>query len=180
MEEQRDQLEDHVLIGRIIKAHGIKGEVRVYPYSGTPENFQSYKKVVLAAPEGDCRHVVLVGSRSKGNVAILKLKGVAGREGAEALRDYDVWLHKSDLPELEQDEYYWHHLQGLQVVTDDDRALGTVVEIFNNNAHDVLVVKGPGREYMIPMVAEAVQFNKESQPHIVIVLSQSGLVDLDD
>lgn len=176
----RDLEDDHVLIGTVVKAHGIKGEVRVYPYSGSPANFHHYREVVLAEPGSNTtRSFALSRSRTKDAVAIIHLAGITSESEAEALRGFQVWLKKSDLPALAPGEYYWHKIQGLPVVTDDGRELGTVTGIFNNKAHDILVVRGKGREYLVPMREGVVaQDNDGSGP--LIVASASGLFDWDE
>jgi 16S rRNA processing protein RimM len=150
--------EDLVIIGEIIKPHGIRGEVKVYSYSEQPENFKHYKEVVLQEPGEKRREIYkIIKSRELGKLTILQLEGVTSREAAEALKGSTIIYKKSDFPKLDSDEYYWHQLIGLQVFTDTGRKLGEVASLFSTNAHDVLVITGEGREYLIPVNEEIVK-----------------------
>jgi 16S rRNA processing protein RimM len=158
-----------VMVGEIVKPHGIRGEVKVYSYSGEPENFKNYKHVVLQGPAGKrgASYRVLK-SRAQGKLAILQLEGVASREAAEALQGSTLWVRKADFPQLGADEYYWHQLIGLQVCTESGRELGEVSSLFSTGAHDVLVVNGRGREYLIPVSTEIINTVDEQQGRLTI------------
>ncbi len=149
--------DNFVIIGKIAKPHGIRGEVKVYSYSEQPENFRHYKNIVLQEPAGNgTENYRVVKSRELGKLAILQLEGVTSREAAEALQGSTVWLEKTDFPQLQPDDYYWHQMIGLQVCTETGRELGKVISLFSTRAHDVLVVTGGGREYLIPVNAEII------------------------
>jgi len=153
-----EHYDDLVMIGEIVKPHGIRGEVKVYSYSERPENFKYYKKVILQEPAGSRKEThSIIKSREQGKVAILQLQGVASREAAAKLQGSKVWLKKADFPKLDSDEFYWHQMIGLQVFTDSGRKLGKVSSLFATGAHDVLVVTGGGREYLIPAKKEIIK-----------------------
>jgi len=151
-------VDDFVMLGEIVKPHGIRGEVKVYSYSEQPENFTHYKKIVLQQPAGSGTDIYkVVKSRVQGKLAILHLEGVTSREAAEDLQGRTVWLKKTDLLKLDSDEYYWHQFIGLQVCTEAGRELGRVASLFSTKAYDVLVVSGGGREYLIPLREEVIK-----------------------
>jgi 16S rRNA processing protein RimM len=150
--------DDLVMIGEIVKPHGLRGEVKVYSYSEQPENFRHYKEVVLQEPaESGTEIYKIIKSRVQGKFTIVQLEGVATRETAEALKGSMVCIKKIDFPKLDPDEYYWHHLIGLQVFTDGGRKLGEVASLFSTNAHDVMVITGEEREYLIPVNEEIIK-----------------------
>jgi len=152
-----DETDDLVKVGEIVKPHGIRGEIKIYPYSEQPENFKHYRKVVLQAASGSGAKIyTVVKSREQGRLAIIQLEGIDSREAAENLLGSTAWVEKSDFPDLAADEYYWHQLIGLQVFTDTGRDLGKVAGLFSTGAHDVLVVTGEGREYLIPVQEEII------------------------
>lgn len=153
--QRLDWPENLVKIGEIVKPHGIRGEVKAYSYSEQPENFKQYKKVVLQLPDEKGTAIYkVIGSRTQGKLAILQLGGITSREAAENIQGSGVWLEKGDLPQLGGDEFYWHQLLNLQVYTVTGRMLGKVAGFFSTKAHDVLVVTGEGREYLIPVKEE--------------------------
>jgi len=155
---RNSQLSDNLVkIGEIVKPHGIRGEVKIYSYSEQPENFKHYSKIVLQGASGSGTKIyIIAGSRKQGRLAIVQLEGIVSREAAASLAGNTVWVDKSDFPGLDADEYYWHQLIGLQVFTDTGRNLGKVAGLFTTGAHDVLVVTGEGREYLIPVQQEII------------------------
>jgi len=169
---------DYVKIGEIAKPHGIKGEVKVYPYSGRPENFKNYKQIVLQKySDSGTETYKVVKSREQGKLAILELEGVRSRDAAEALQGSTVWLLKGDFQQLDSDEYYLHQLENLLVVTETGRELGRVTAFFSTPAHDIMVVTGKGHEYMIPARADIIRHIDEQGGKITI-LPPVGLLDI--
>ena len=173
-----EQGEDFVLIGKIIKSHGLKGEVKVFPYSGSPENFQNYTDLVVADPEGGGSSSLSVKKvRAQGGNVILLLEGVTSRDEADSLAGHELWLAKSAFPNLAPNEYYWFELEGMEVYTVDGRELGTVTSIFNNKAQDVLVVTGRQGEYLIPVTEDVIQ-SRDDRRRILVISPMAGLLDL--
>jgi 16S rRNA processing protein RimM len=169
---------NYLLIGKIIKSHGLKGEVKVFPFSGCPENFNNYPAVVLANPDsGVFRSYLIKRSRVQGDIVILLLEGVTNRDDADALAGHQLWLSKGDLPQLAGSEYYWFQLEGMRVYTEEGRELGVVTSIFNNRAQDVLVVTGGQREFLIPVTAEVIR-RQDDKKRILVVSPMPGLLDL--
>jgi 16S rRNA processing protein RimM len=170
--------DDLVKIGEVIKPHGIKGEVKVFSYSGRPENFKNYNTIVLQQiSESGTQIYRIVKSRAQGKVAILELDGVASRDAAEALQGSTVWLKKGDFQKLSPDEYYWYQLENLQVITESGRELGKVSGLFSTPAHDIMIVTGKGREYMVPVKAGIIVDIDELGGKIIIS-PPAGLLDI--
>ena len=168
---------DPVMIGEIIKPHGVRGELKVYPYSEQPENFRQYKKIILLEPAGSGTETYnVVKSREQGKLAILQLEGVRTREAAEVLQGSAIGLRKADFPEPAAGEYYWHELAGLQVFTESGRELGKVDSLFATGAHDMLVVSRGKQEYFIPVNDEIIK-EIDRQAGRVIVTPPPGLLE---
>jgi 16S rRNA processing protein RimM len=172
--------DDLVVIGEILKPHGIRGEVKVYAYSEQPENFKHYNKVVLQEPAGSRTEIYrVVKCRAQGKLAILQLEGVSSREAAEAILGSTVWLKRAELPKLDPGEYYWHQLQGLSVLTESGQALGEVSRLFSTSAHDIMVVTGAGHEYMIPVNGDIIR-NIDEQRGKIIISPPVGLLEINE
>lgn len=171
---------DHILAGKVTKPHGIKGEIKVFPYSRNPGNFKHYREVWLEIrDDADLRHCNIQRYRVQGDAVILKLDGVETRSAAEELGGAGVWVAKAALPELAHDEYYWHEMMGALVLTDDGRKLGLVDSLFTTKVHDILMVKGGGREYLIPILEGVIQsWDKDTLTLVVMV--PPGLLDIND
>ena len=175
-----EMADDLVVIGEIVKPHGIRGEVKVYSYSEKPENFKHYNEIVLQKPAANGTYIYkVVKCREQGTLAILQLEGVASREDAEALQGSTVWLQKAELPKLDSDEYYWHQVIGLQVCTESGRELGKVAGFFTTKAHDIMVVTGAGHEYMIPLKGDIIR-NIDSQGGKVLIAPPPGLLEANE
>jgi 16S rRNA processing protein RimM len=171
-------LTHHVKVAKVSKPHGIKGDIKVYPFSENPESFKLYSSLVFVDPVAqNAREIKLLHSRSQGRIAVLTLFGVVSRNDAEDLVGYEVWASKDDLPELTDDEYYWNDFEGMEVYTAKDIHLGHVASLMSTGAHDILIVSGRGAEYMIPVRDEfIVEINKADGK--IIVDPPEGLLEI--
>jgi 16S rRNA processing protein RimM len=144
--------ETPILLGKITKPHGIKGEVKVHPYSGQPENFHHYPEILVEGDrQGEWITLEIEKARVQGKQVILQLRGCTDRAGAEDLAGLEVWLHRRNLPELSGDEYYLADLEGRTAVSEDGRTIGRITGIMATGAHDILSVRDKGHEYLIPI-----------------------------
>lgn len=147
----------YVLIGTIGRPHGLGGEVKLHLYSGQPENLRSYKRLVLVAEGGTLSLPLrLASSRARGKAAIVGLETIHDRTDAEQLKGMGVLVEKNELPEIGKDEYYYWQFSGVTAKTVDGRLLGRVEDIFSNGAQDILVLRGTGQEYLIPILKSTV------------------------
>jgi len=122
---------DYVLIGEIIKVHGLHGELKMYSYSGQPENIRRYKRLALLGPAGNGPEIfTLLAIRVQGGAAIIRLEGIVDRRRAESCVGRAVLVPREDLPPLDDNEFYWREIEGRTVVCTNGRNLGTVTELF--------------------------------------------------
>src|SRR5262245_12835384 len=147
-----------VTLGRVIGAHGLRGEVRVRLFDETDNNLRVVSSIWLAREEGDPKaveaRVRAVGSGRRGE-ARLALEGVGSREAAEALRGRLVQARVEELGPLQAGEYYHYELVGCRVEDVEGRLLGVVQGIWETGAPDVLVVVDADRsELLIPAAGE--------------------------
>lgn len=132
--EDRD---GRILLGRIIAAHGVRGEVLVRSYADEPQAIGAYGP--LAAP--DARRTIelrIVRVTPKGVVA--RVSGIADRNGAEALAGTDLYVDRARLPEAGDGEFYHADLIGLAAVAPDGTEIGRVVGVHNFGAGDLIEV----------------------------------------
>ncbi|OQX18871.1 MAG: 16S rRNA processing protein RimM [Desulfobulbaceae bacterium A2] len=166
-----------VRLGRLVAAHGIRGEVKVRSYGDRPANLTVLPQANLVDAAGGVRPVSLLRGRVQGSHAILALAGVQDRNGAEALVGCELVVARSALPPLPPGEYYWHDLLGLTVRTEGGRELGRVTAIHATGAHDVLAVGGGAREYLLPYLAA---FVVRQDAHELIMRLPPGLLEMND
>ncbi|UCM90726.1 ribosome maturation factor RimM [Streptomyces marincola] len=147
----------HVVVARIGRAHGIKGEVTVEVRTDEPEvRLAPGAELTTEPPEAG--PLTVEAARVHSGRLLLRFAGVADRTAAESLRD-TLLVAEVDPAELPEDpeEFYDHQLLGLDVVTTDGTALGRVSDIAHLPGQDLLIVARPeGGETMIPFVAEIV------------------------
>ena len=142
-----------IAVGKVVKAHGIKGELKVYPFSGNPDDFRGYTLLTLVETgHGLTRSYAVEKSRPLGNLVLLELAGLSGRSAAEALRGWEVRIDRELLPSRGPETFYWHELVGLPVISDGGRELGRITSLLATPAHDILVITGGGAEYLIPAI----------------------------
>lgn len=143
----------YILIGVVIKAQGLRGEVSIHAVSGQPENLRTYPALTLVDKQGGLSpRLTVTGFRVQKGRAVILFDGVTDRSHAEQLAGMGVLLDKKDLPQLAPEEFYWHELTGLPVRTVDGRSLGCMQSVFSNGAQDVMVIGDEDREYMIPLM----------------------------
>lgn len=158
---------DLIKIGQITSAHGVHGEVRVYPLTDFPERFATLRQVLLG-PEARP-----VGVRFKGtvkNLVILAIDGVTDRNEAEKLRQQYLQVPKSEVYPLPEGAYYVFDLIGLDAVDPDGKKLGKLVEVMTDTGvHDLYVVQTePGKRYMVPAVKAFVKEINLTEGYLVI------------
>ena len=148
--------EELVLLGKVSKAHGIRGEIKVYPYSDDPEQFSaSYRRIYLSQDqEGVPVAYNIEKARVQGRQVLLQLEQCSSRTMAESLTGQQVYVSADDLPDLAESEFYLHELEGKLLVDTTGNQLGQVDNIIETPAHDLLVVRQAGKEYLIPVVAD--------------------------
>lgn len=143
-------------IGKIIGTHGLRGDLKVRMHSGDPEALLVTDQVTLHLPSGEKLTAKPVRqSLHKGQV-LLRLQDFESINLVEHMIGGQVLLPEDQLPELEDDEFYWSQLVGLQVVDKDRGAIGKLQDMFSTAAHDTYVVKGEYGEVLIPAVAQIV------------------------
>lgn len=143
-----------LIVGKLNGASGIKGWVKVYSYTDPKENILNYSPWYLKL-DGQWQQVSILNGREQGKTVVAQLEGCNDRNTAESYRGVEIAIEESQLPQLEEGEYYWRDLVGLTVVNMAGEELGTVKKMMETGANDVLVVKTTSKEeLLIPYVPE--------------------------
>lgn len=166
--------DDLVLVGYVIGAYGIKGWVRIRPYSADADAMLYAKTWWLNKPE--LRDVEAMQAKVHGEDVVAQLMGVADRNAAEALKGATVQVRRSHFPPLSNDEFYWLDLIGLTVENLQGESLGTVADMMDNGAHPILrvVALSPSigadkpKEWLIPFVDQFVKTVDQSAKKITV------------
>lgn len=144
-----------LVIGRIAAPYGVKGWIKIHPYTETIEGLTRYPAWWLGK-EGEWRKTAVIQSRSQGKTLVAKLQGCDDRTAAQLLKNQHIAVQRSQLPAAKEGEYYWADLIGLEVVNLSGEALGVVSALFATGANDVLRVQGD-RERLIPFIPQVVR-----------------------
>lgn len=126
---------DKILVGKIVAPQGIRGEVRVQTYTQTPTDLKTLKLYSDKLSDNSFHFVRQLNPQS--TVIIAKIDGVNDRNAAELLRGVELFINRSDLPELKDGEYYQADLIGMRVIRDGIE-LGVVDNIQNYGGGDIL------------------------------------------
>ncbi len=167
-------------VGRISRAHGVHGEVRIVPDSDNPDRFvpgavlqARPARVGIAGPRLQEQVRLTIDTvRGDDGFPIVAFLEVMDRDAAEGLRGYLLEVHSSELPELPEDEFYPFDLEGLQVRDEQGTVLGRVVDVVDSPAHAILVVSlEAGPELMVPFVLAAVPTVALEEGYLVVTRS---------
>lgn len=155
--------EKYVLIGKVAKAHGIKGELKLLPFSGDGKSITQHHELTLITAKNKILPVFSVSKARIGKKEVLvQLEGINDRTQAETYSGCGILVLKQDLPPLADDEYYLHELEGLTVITVDGETVGRVKSFFDNGVQDILVVKKGKKEFLIPLIPGMIVERDES------------------
>ena len=127
-------------IGQIVNTFGIKGEVKVTPFTNDVSRFDDLEKVYVKTRKEDKLYKV-ENVRYHKNMVLLKLEGINNPEDAELLKNSFLEIDREDAIPLKEGQYFIIDLIGLEVYTDDGNLLGKVDDIYNTGANDIYVIK---------------------------------------
>ena len=149
-----------VCVARIGAAHGVRGDVKLWPFTAEPLAIADYG--ALETEDGKSSFEIETLRPAK-DFLVAHLKGVADRDAAEKLRNTDLYIPRERLPETEQDEFYIADLVGLSAVNREGAELGTVVAVHNFGAGDLLELRVTGARDTVMMA-----FTEATVPEIDI------------
>jgi 16S rRNA processing protein RimM len=135
---------DRVCVGAIAGSFGVQGEVRLKSFCSDPEAITTYGP--LFTEDGSRSFTVKLTRASVSGGLGVRLSGVATKEQADALKGVSLYVDRSKLPTLPDDEFYHADLIGLEVRDTGGVLLGTVAAVHNHGAGDLLEINGPGRK----------------------------------
>lgn len=134
------KLENPILMAKIGGAQGLRGEVRVSTYTDDPMALGDYGNLVTA----DGRVFEILEVREGKNVVVVRFRGINDRNAAESLNGLELFIERDNLPddELDDDEFYYADLEGLEAVDSEGKSYGAVSAVYDFGAGDLLELKG--------------------------------------
>ena len=164
---------EYLEAGKIVTTHGIRGEVKIMPYTDTPELLAEFDRLFMGRNKDE---VTIVRSRVFKNMVIAKIEGVDTPEEAEKLRNKLLYMHRDDL-ELGEDTYFIQDLIGMEVRdADSDELYGVIDDVMQTGANDVYVVKSADKELLVPAIADVV-ISTDIDGNVMTIRPLDGLFD---
>ena len=161
-------MQDFLEIGQIVNTFGIKGMVKVKPFTDDIKRFDNLKKVYVESNKIKKEYQIEEVKYHKGMV-LIKFKGIDNPEDAEILRNHYLKVNREDEAELEEGTYYIVDLLGLDVYSDEGKLLGKLDDIFNTGSNDIYVVKDElGKQILLPAISDVIKEINLDEKKIVI------------
>ena len=164
-------------VGAVIKPHGIRGEIKVWPTTDDPYRFDELSEIILVKGSSEKR-IGISSVKYFKNIVILGLSGIDTVESAEALRGADLYVDREHAAPLSEGEYYIGDIIGMEVQDEEAHHLGTISDVIDTAANDVYVVKLAGRrDLLIPAIKQCI-VNVDVENNLMTVRLLDGLMDL--
>lgn len=157
-------------IGQIVNTFGIRGEVKVVPFTNDIKRFDDLKKVYVKSNKQSKQYKV-ENVRYHKNMVLLKLEGIDNPEIAKMIKNSYLEIDREDAIPLEEGAYFIADLIGLEVYTDDGKLLGKVDDIYNTGSNDIYVVKDElGKQILLPGIKEVIKDVQIENSKIIVHL----------
>ncbi|KER10889.1 MAG: hypothetical protein HY22_01545 [[Candidatus Thermochlorobacteriaceae] bacterium GBChlB] len=160
------------LVGRVVKARGLHGEVKIEPMTSFPEKFKTRKKLYIGTTAADAVLIEVVKATIAANGIYLTFNGVSTPEAADHLRGKCLFVDEKNLGKLGKDEAFIHDLIGLDAVNEQGKAIGKVANVMNMPSCDVYEIETTknfgGKRVMVPAIAEFIAEVDLAQRRVVV------------
>ena len=143
-----------VVMGRIRAPHGLKGWIKIQPFTRETEGLLDYPAWWVGSGDEWQQHRISE-SAVHGSMVVARLEGFTDREAAAGLRGKDIAVPRVAMPQNREGEFYWNDLIGMEVFHRNERKLGLVTKIIETGANAVLVVQGD-KELLVPFIEDVI------------------------
>ncbi len=168
-------MQEYLEISQIVNTFGVKGMVKVNPFTDDITRFDKLKKVYICK-KASMEEVEIEEVKYHKNMVLLKIKGINDMNQAEKCKGLYLKIHRKDAIKLPKDTYFIADLLGLEVYTDEGVLLGKVDDIYNTGSNDIYVVKDDlGKQILLPGTKEVLKEISLEKEKIVVHLIK-GLI----
>jgi 16S rRNA processing protein RimM len=147
--------QNKVVIGCLGSVFGVRGQLKVNSYTTPFTNILEYPNWQIQH-KGQWQPLAIENLKRQGNMIVLKIDGIDDRDIAKTFTNDLIAIERDELPDAEENEYYWSDLVGLKVITTNDFELGTIIEMRETGANDVMIIKGENR-HLVPFIDDILQ-----------------------
>lgn len=172
--------ENLLLIGKVIRPHGLNGLLRILSYAGSEETFLKAGTVLFKSDRAGLSEYKLISINAHKNAFLMKVEGISSLEDAELYRGAEILIRRDTLRRESEDEYFWFELIGIDVYSDSGRFIGTLQKIINTVSNDIYVVKEGNREILVPALHGVVLNIDLEKKRMIIAGNIDGLLDTDE
>ncbi len=165
-----------ITIGKVLKTHGVKGEVKIELLTDHPDRFRTLKRVFLVSSGGRKKECQVLSVRYAGGGPLLLFSGHESPEKARELNGWLLQIPEEETVPLPEGQYYWFELIGMEVASESGDKLGRITDIFSTGSNDVYVMKAGKREVYLPATKEVIrQVDRKAKRMVIHVME--GLLD---
>lgn len=175
----KEDRENLLLMGKVLRPHGLGGHLRVSSYARSEESFLRAGKVLFRTRAGDPVERAVQSVHPHKGVLLMKVEGIDSLEEAEPCRGADILVRRDAVGSEGEDEYFWHEIIGLGVYLNTGAYVGEVSHILPTGGYDLYVVRREGSEVLIPAVHEVVK-EIDLAHRRMIVSDAVGLLELNE
>ena len=171
---------DRIALGIIRKAHGVRGEASVEPWTDTMDRFSDLDRVMLVSPdEQTVRPARIEAAREHAGRTLVKFEGIETPEDLRDLQNWTIEIPESEARQLEEGEYFLHDLVGLRLIDAEGNDRGVVEDAFEGGGGVLLTVKPKsGKSFDVPFAAE-ICTNIDLKAKTITVKLPEGIDDVD-
>ena len=168
---------DLLEVGKIVNTHGLRGEVKVVPWTDYPEVFEDIETVYIKK-KSDYERLDIAGIKYQKNNLIIRFAQLKDINEAEKYKNRVLYAERTSLGELPEGVYYIADLIGLDVVKEDGEKVGVISDVFNTGSNDIYEVKREGQKNLLLPVIDDVVLNIDIENKKVTVRMMEALEDL--
>lgn len=164
-------MKNYLEVGQIVNTHGLKGFLKVVPYTDNIERFEELKRVFIVYEKKEIEFEIEKVKYLKGMV-ILKLKGIEHINEAEKYKNCFLRIKREDAKKLDENTYFIADLIGLNVYDEQNKKIGSLIDIFPTGSNDVYVVKDEnGKQILLPAIKSVIKQICLEEEKIVVDVS---------
>lgn len=168
-------MENHYLLGFVVRPHGIKGALKLKVETDFPEKYTKLKQLTLKLHSKTQQFDVQKLSYSPPDEMIVTLKQITDRNTAELWRSAEVWINMDFLPKLSGKQFYFHEVIGFEVKDPHLGIIGEIVQFYETAAHPIIAVNHNGIEVLIPAVDEFITEINRNERYMIVSLPENWL-----
>lgn len=144
-----------VTLGRLGAPHGVRGWLKVHSFTNPITNILDYP-IWQIQQAGQWQSFKVINAHPQGKAIVAQLDGINDRDQAALHTNNLICVDRNELPEADDDEYYWNDLIGLNVTNLEEKILGKIIEMRDTGANDIMIIKGEKR-HLVPFIKHVIQ-----------------------